>query len=62
MLVTARYWDGETARTTASVYDVAWQTEGRVLRGRTLRLTGLRLRDRAGTNAALERAWARVKP
>lgn len=60
VLVTARYWDGETARTTSSVYDLVWQTEGQLLRGRTLRLVSMRLRDRAGTQASLDRAWART--
>jgi len=60
VLLVARYWDGEAAHTAAAVYDVTWTTEGRLLRGRSLVLTGLRLRDRAGTPAALERAWART--
>lgn len=60
VLVTTRYWDGETARTTASVYDLVWRTEGQMLRGRTLRLEAMRLRDRAGTQASLERAWSRT--
>jgi len=60
VLVTARYWDGEAARTATAVYDVVWETEGRVLRGRTFRLTAMRLSDRGGTPAALERAWKRA--
>ncbi|MDP1026153.1 hypothetical protein Q5H91_02925 [Sphingomonas sp. KR1UV-12] len=62
VLVTLRYWDGDTARTATGIYDVVWKTEGRVLRGRTLRLDGLRLRQRGGTQAQLDGAWAREKP
>ncbi|MGE7204474.1 hypothetical protein ACQKJZ_02215 [Sphingomonas sp. NPDC019816] len=57
-LITTRYWDGDTARTVTGLYDVIWSTHGRLLRGRTLRLEGLRLRDRNGTVAKLNAAWA----
>ncbi|MCT8002105.1 hypothetical protein NZL82_09470 [Sphingomonas sanguinis] len=62
VLITARYWDGDTARTATGLYDIVWRTEGRVLRGRTLRLEGLRLRDRNGTPAKLAAAWASARP
>ncbi len=62
VLLTVRYWDGDAARTATGLYDVIWRTEGRVLRGRTLRLEALRLRARGGTQAALESAWATEKP
>lgn len=58
VLITARYWDGDTARTVTGLYDVIWSTHGRLLRGRTLRLEGLRLKDRAGTKAKIDAAWA----
>lgn len=58
VLVTTRYWDGDTARTVTGLYDLIWSTHGRLLRGRTLRLEGLRLRDRNGTIAKLDAAWA----
>ncbi len=57
-LITVRYWDGDTARTVTGLYDIIWSTHGRLLRGRTLRLEGLRLRDRNGTTAKLDAAWA----
>ena len=62
VLLTVRYWDGDVARTATGIYDVVWKTEGRVLRGRTLSLQGLRLRQRGGTQAQLDAAWAREKP
>lgn len=61
-LVTVRYVDGDATRAATGVYDVVWRTEGRFLRGRTLRLTGLRLRQRGGGQAAVDAAWAREKP
>ena len=57
-LITVRYWDGDTSRTVTGLYDIIWSTHGRLLRGRTLRLEGLRLRDRNGTTAKLDAAWA----
>lgn len=62
VLLTVRYWDGDTARTATAIYDVVWRTEGRMLRGRMLTLTGLRLRQRGGTQGQLDAAWAREKP
>jgi len=59
VLVTARYWDGETARTATSTYDLVWRTDGRVLRGRIVRLEAMRLRDRTGTQESLDRAFTR---
>jgi len=60
VLLTTRYWDGEASRTAIAIYDVVWATEGRMLRGRSLRLTAMRLRARGGDRAALNRAWKRA--
>ncbi|MFN3674597.1 MAG: hypothetical protein ACK4TC_01360 [Sphingomonas pseudosanguinis] len=62
VLITTRYWDGDSARTVSGLYDLIWSTHGRLLRGRTLRLEGLRLRDRNGTVAKLDAAWAARRP
>ncbi len=65
VLLTVRYWDGDTARTATGIYDIVWSTNGRALgfiRGRALHLKGLRLRQRGGDQAALDAAWARLKP
>ncbi|VVT02972.1 conserved hypothetical protein [Sphingomonas sp. EC-HK361] len=56
-LVRVIYWDGDTKRTGAAIYDIIWRTEGRILRGRSLKLEALRLRDRSGNAAALDRMW-----
>ncbi|SEM61036.1 hypothetical protein SAMN05192583_0815 [Sphingomonas gellani] len=57
VLVTTRWLDGDAQRQARDVYDVIWRTEGRVLRGRALRLEGLRLRRRGGDQAAIDRLW-----
>ena len=62
VLVTASYIDGDATRTARGIYDIVWQTKGRMLRGRALEVTGLRLRQRGGTQAALDAAWTREKP
>ena len=62
VLVTVSYWDGDVARTSNAIYDVVWKTSGRLLRGRVLRLEGAKLRQRGGSQATLDAAWAREKP
>ena len=59
-LVRVSYWDGDTKRTTAAIYDIVWRTEGSTLGfigGRSLKLEALRLRDRSASVAALDRMW-----
>ncbi|WP_419808221.1 hypothetical protein [Sphingomonas sp.] len=62
VLITASYVDGDATRTASGIYDVVWRTRGRFAKGRALDLTGLRLRQRGGSAAALDAAWAREKP
>lgn len=62
VLITAAYVDGDAQRSARGIYDIIWRTEGRLLSGRSLDLTGLRLRQRGGDQAALDAAWAREEP
>jgi hypothetical protein len=62
VLITVRYWDGDVARSTSGVYDIVWRTKGQLLRGRALLLEGLKLRQRGGSQAAVDAAWKRVRP
>jgi hypothetical protein len=62
VLVTLSYLDGETTRTTRGIYDLLWKTEGRMLRGRSLTLTGMKVRQVRGDQAQLDAIWARAKP
>lgn len=62
VLIAAEWWDADTHRRDRAIYDVAWRTEGRFLRGRMLRLDGLVLRERGGSATRLEAIWTREKP
>jgi len=57
-----QYFDGDTTRSASGIYDVIWKTEGRMLRGRALKLEGLRVRQRGGDQAKLDAIWAKEKP
>jgi len=59
VLATLTYWDGDRERTASAIFDLVWRTEGRMLRGRALRLDGLKLRRRGGDRAALDALWRR---
>jgi hypothetical protein len=62
VLVSVTYWDGDVSRSSSAIYDIVWRTEGRFLRGRALRIEGWKLRQRGGSQAALDAAWVRAKP
>lgn len=62
VLITSSYWDADKQRSDSAIYDIVWQTEGRMLRGRALRLKGILLRERTSQAARLEALWAREKP
>lgn len=62
VLIAIRYSDGDATRTASGIYDIIWRTEGRVLRGRSLTLEGLRLRERGGGQKRLDALWAREHP
>lgn len=62
VLVDVRYWDGVTAKQAVLIYDLTWRTKGRTLRGRSFAFEGARLRERGGTQRALDAAWAQLKP
>ena len=62
VLITSSYWDADKQRGDSAIYDIVWQTEGRLLRGRALRLQGILLRERTSKAARLEALWAREKP
>lgn len=61
VLVTTRVVDGDAAHSVASIYDLVWTSEQRLLRGRLLRLDAIRLYRRNGTQAALDALWTREK-
>ncbi|WP_210358589.1 hypothetical protein [Sphingomonas beigongshangi] len=62
VLITTRYWDGDTTRSARGLYDIIWRTHGRRFFGRALTIEGFRLRQTGGDAASLESAWAAAKP
>jgi len=62
VLITSSYWDADTQRTDSAIYDVIWETHGRIARGRVLELKGVVLRERTSQPARLDALWAREKP
>lgn len=62
VLISASYWDADQQRTDTAIYDLVWETEGRFLRGRTLKLKGMMLRERTASSARLDAIWATEKP
>jgi len=62
VLITVRYFVGDDPRTASGVYDVIWRTKGQFLGGRSLRIEGMKLRQRGGSPASLDAAWQKLKP
>jgi hypothetical protein len=62
VLITSSYWDADQQRSDSAIYDIVWETRGRLLQGRALRLKGVMLRERTSQPARLEALWAREKP
>lgn len=61
VLIRVRYSDGDATRTASGIYDIVWRTDGRFLRGRSLTLEALRLRERGGAAARLDALWKAPK-
>lgn len=58
LLVTVNYMDGDKPLATTGVYDIVWQTKGGgLLGGRSLRVVGMRLHERGGSQARLDALW-----
>ncbi|WP_342657265.1 hypothetical protein NPJ82_10090 [Sphingomonas sp. NY01] len=62
ILLTVEYFAGDEPHRLTGIYDIIWRTEGRMLRGRTLKLEDLRLHRKGGDQKALDAIWAREKP
>jgi hypothetical protein len=57
VLLSYAFLAGDTERHAVATYDLVWETEGRFLKGRGLKLVDFRLRRRGGDQRALDRAW-----
>lgn len=63
VIISAEYWVADEHHSDRALYDIVWQTEGRMLRGRALKLKGIVLHQRTGvTLAALDALWAKEAP
>ena len=63
VLVTADWWDADTRRTDRAVYELVWHSEKGLplVGGRELKLDGIALRERGGTQARVDQLWAAEK-
>ena len=61
VLVTAHWWDADVQRSDRAIYDLVWRTHGRTFAGRSLKLTGMVLRERGGSAKRLDALWSAPK-
>lgn len=61
VLVTSTFWQGESRRTDRAIYDLAWRRDGGLF-GSSLRLDGMALRERGGSQARLDALWRTGAP
>ncbi len=61
VLITSTFWEGEVKRTDRAIYDIAWRSEGGLF-GHSLKLDGMALRERGGSQARLDAIWKQVAP
>jgi hypothetical protein len=60
VLIAVTYTDGDASGSASGIYDVIWRTKAGVFPfGRSLKLEGLKLRQRGGDQAKLDALWTR---
>jgi hypothetical protein len=60
VLVAVTYTDGDASGSASGIYDVIWRTKAGVFPfGRSLKLEGLKLRQRGGDQSRLDALWTR---
>ena len=58
VLVTVNYMDGDQQRSVSGIYDIVWRTKsGGLLGGRSLKVVGMRLRERGGSQKRVDTLW-----
>ena len=62
VLVRYSYVDADGRRRDSGIFDLVWETHGRLGRGRRLAVTDFRLRQRGGNQKQLDSAWQRARP
>jgi len=60
VLLTVNYMDDDQQRSATGVYDIVWRTKGGGLPfgGRSLKVVGMRLHERGGSQKRLDALWA----
>jgi len=59
VLMTVNYMDGDQQRATTGIYDIVWRTKGGgLLGGRSLKVVGMRLHERGGSQKRVDALWA----
>jgi type II secretory pathway pseudopilin PulG len=58
VLVTARYRVGEAMREGRAVVEIVWRTEGHLMRGRSLSIEAVRVREPGGSTKRIDALWA----
>ena len=62
VLLTVNYMDDDKPLSTTGVFDIVWKTDGRPLLGRSLRIIGMRLHERGGSQARIDALWKASRP
>ncbi|QDZ07556.1 hypothetical protein FPZ24_08700 [Sphingomonas panacisoli] len=59
VLLTVNYMDDDQQRSTTGVYDIVWRTKGGgLIGGRSLKVVGMRLHERGGSQKRIDTLWA----
>jgi type II secretory pathway pseudopilin PulG len=58
VLVTARYRVGDAMREGRAIVEIVWQTKGKLLRGRSLSMDAVRVREPGGDSKRINALWA----
>ncbi|ONF95495.1 hypothetical protein [Sphingomonas jeddahensis] len=58
VLVTARYRVGDAMRSGRAIVEIVWRTEGHLMRGRSLSIEAVRVREPGGDAKRVDALWA----
>lgn len=62
VLITTIWWEGSQRKTDRAIYQIVWQTTGRLFQGRALNLDAASLAERGGSPARLDELWKAERP
>lgn len=61
ILITSTFWEADVKRTDRAIYDVAWRKDNGLF-GDSVKLEGMALRERGGSQARLDAIWKTIAP